>query len=238
MEDDDVLVIENPRAPQQRQQKLDLSVERAVSELRGQTPNTCPVFSDEQRKWLHESTRRAGKNTDVAERFAQHFGVTISTSTISNFRKMEPLEQAKKRGRDHIMNEAEEAQLMQAFTRIRAAGIAVRARAVASVARGIIERSRTGATSLSGGAIMVSISWATKWMHSQDIKVLAATTDRNIPAAEVVEGGRIFYETLKGLSAAPENVYNVDEFFCVLDEGGNRAWTWERCPLTHDEMSS
>jgi hypothetical protein len=212
------------------QQKLDFEPEQAAANLKANSGCRI-VFSAEQREWLYKHAKTIKKGTAVVAEFQRIFGERVSPATVSSFKKMEHLEEPRKRGREELLQPREEERLLDAFRRIRAAGVAVRARTTACVARGIVERSRKGSTELTGGPLKFSTSWANSWMHSHGIRVVAATTDRNIPAAEIVKGGKQFFEQLskhEGLS--PENVYNMDEFFVLLDEGGNRSWTWERVP--------
>ena len=138
-----------------------------------------------------------------------------------------------KAGRPDMIDPAVEQKLLAAFRRIRASGTAVDASLVAAIAMGLQERAHRGSTSLSGGALTFSCSWAAKWMHSHDINVRRATTDRTVPNDVIVREGKQFYESLSHAMPAKQwtarNTYNMDEFFCHFDPSV-KGWTWEHCP--------
>ena len=119
------------------------------------------------------------------------------------------------RGAGLLITDVERTILNKAFDAFRAKGVAITASLFAAVARGIVKRKRP--TDFGGridGLMEFSDSWAREEMKRCGMMIRAATTDRTIAAATIVQQGRIFYEAVaQHKPARPQLLYNVDEFF-------------------------
>ena len=77
---------------------------------------------------------------------------------------------------------------------------------------------------------MVSDSWdrSMQILHANNFSFRAATSDRRVTPPEVKKQGEIFFRELeKHAHVRCELVFNMDEFFCHLDQN-NHKWTWVR----------
>ena len=191
--------------------------------------HSCEL-TQEQRDWLHKHTRGVINNELVRSNFFKQFNREIGPSTVSKYKQLAVL--PGHRGRLKLLDDHESALLLLAFKKVRETGTPVQASLCAGVARGIKEKREKGSTSLGGGPMKFSTSWAEDWMKENGIRVRHATTDRTISCEEIIRLSKGFFEELR---AAKENgvtckelVYNADEFFLSLSAGGGTTWTWER----------
>ena len=133
-----------------------------------------------------------------------------------------------KRGRKDMLTDAEKNDVLDGIKMYNVLNKPVDASLVASMARGILGRDRSELLSENGGPYVISCSWARRFLHDNGFTVRAATSDRTVSLPEVKKAGLFFYDELKKYShILPELVFNMDEFFCKLDET-NREWTWVR----------
>ena len=132
-----------------------------------------------------------------------------------------------KRGPKNILTEIEDRLLNTTFDQIRAACAPVCSRVFASVARGIVARTRPEVV-LQERVLLFSLSWAKEQMKRCGIRRRAATTDRTVSAKQIKKDGIGFYRSLRESGCAYSAlVFNMDEFFLTLGSDGTK-WTWAR----------
>jgi hypothetical protein len=133
-----------------------------------------------------------------------------------------------KRGRECLLDEEAEKELVDAVDKIRDRGEAVLSSTVTSIARGHEER-RGNSLLLAehGGVNKYGRSWARAVMVKHQFGVYGKTTDRTIPASHVVKEGPPYYGNIRATGVKPRNLYNMDEFLVLLN-GTNHKWTWHR----------
>ena len=205
-------------------------VANSIHQTKKSQPSSKDLAPDE-REWLFDNTRGACKNALVMERFLDQFGRVISAACVSQYKGMRSLENIGSRGRRGLLTGKESSLVLQAFDKMREQAVPVYAALVASVARGIKEQSSPKSTSLKGGPLKFSLSWAKDWMKQNNIRVRHATSDRTVTPNEVVEASKTFFSQLESYKnrCEKELVFNTDEFFVCLGLGqANATWTWER----------
>ena len=216
-----------------------LIVESVVSELIQDATSSRWQLSDDHREWLFVQTRGNFNRDNVKVTFEKKFKRNVSASTISFYKGLDSLNKVGNRGRVPMLSPSENELLLSAFLKLRETGTAVRASLVADAARGIKEKSTPGSTTIDGGRLKFSVSWAKEWMQQNGIRILHATTDRTSTPKQVVDSSVGFFSDLekyKGQVSKPFT-YNADEFFVCLslsDNGSSQniffsqKWTWER----------
>ena len=138
------------------------------------------------------------------------------------------------RGRPPLLTAEESASLVDSCSALRAAGKSLCAGDVCAMAIGIVDRNkdRRALLAINGGPLLFSVSWGNSFLKSNGFTVRAATTDRTVPACEVVAAGAKFFADLnklrdnKDITLDTRLTFNMDEFFVQLD--ANRSWTWHR----------
>ena len=66
------------------------------------------------------------------------------------------------------------------------------------------------------------------FFNEHNFSVHAATSDRRVSPDQVCIAGQPWFRELSRYSIIkPELLFNMDEFFCTLDNN-NRSWTWIR----------
>lgn len=127
------------------------------------------------------------------------------------------------------MTEQEEKRLLRLTEMTRRLGWGVTTRRFSALARGLAVKMRRDASSVEPipGLHVYSKSWANSAMHRMGMRVREATTDRTVPLQLVVEEGTRWFQELTQLQGVdPSLVFNMDEWFCLLQE--NHSWTWTR----------
>ena len=132
------------------------------------------------------------------------------------------------RGGKPMLSPAQEKAVLVAADAIRAKGERLDAPTLSAAATGMYERTQ-GSLSLkvNGGTRVFSHSWARRLLDKGGFGVFQATTDRTIPAIEIVAAAEGFFKAVRDTKSTPKNTYNMDEFFCLLN-GTTRKWTWHR----------
>jgi len=197
---------------------------------------TRKEMGDAERQWLFDEAQKkpVRRASVVLAEFKKHFGRTISEASFRRYRSMtvEDFQAQGHRGRHDILQEKEKKLLLAAFAEARSTGFPVTAAVFASIAIGVVERNRKGSTTVGGGCLKFSLSWAKKFMNDNDIRVRHATTDRTICSRQAIETANKFFAELKqqqqscGGHYTEDLTFNVDEFF--LNLSGTQTWTWER----------
>ena len=188
-------------------------VANSIHQTKKSQPSSKDLAPDE-REWLFDNTRGACKNALVMERILDQFGRVISAACVSQYKGMRSLENIGSRGRRGLLTGKESSLVLQAFDKMREQAVPVYAALVASVARGIKEQPSPKSTSLKGGPLKFSLSWAKDWMKQNNIRVRHATSDRTVTPNEVVEASKTFFSQLESYKnrCEKELVFNTDEF--------------------------
>ena len=166
-------------------------------ELGRNMQSTAKNLNREEREWLFENTRGECKNALVHERFLERFGRVISISCVGLYKGMKDLNEMGSRGLHNILNDQESSLLLRVFDQLREQSIPIYASLIASVARGIKEGCSPRSTTLNGGCLKFSSSWAKDWMKRNNIRVRHATSDRTVTPGEVIESSKKFFSQLE-----------------------------------------
>ena len=126
-----------------------------------------------------------------------------------------------------LLTDSEKEELLTAITCYNGQSKAIDAPFVSSIARGLIDKMRPSVLPENGGPFIVSDSWASSFLRSNGFNFRAATSHRRVTASEEKNAGKNFLDDLQKHCTVKPELFNMDEFFCHLDEKNHR-WTWIR----------
>ncbi len=174
--------------------------------------------------------RHHGVATGIKAYNRKHPGRQVSYSSaqrwVESFKQKLTHYTPLKRGKSCLLPKALEDEVIDVFKKTRDLSEQCDSQLICSITRGLVRKAKLSATLASeGGVDAFSDFWARSFLHRHKIGVFAPTTTRTASAKSIVEAASGFYRDIARVGSAPEDTYNMDEFFALLS-GTTRKWTW------------
>lgn len=189
--------------------------------------NTRRVYTSQNIREVCDYGRQHG-----AAAAARKYGVDTrrAQSWLQEFRssKWSSYPEVKSRGRRGVFTEGMQKELVNAIEITRAeAGAPITSGKTAAYAQGLVLKNNAALLVENGGSFQFGKSWARRFLQKQNYGVYRKTTDRTISSTEVAEAANPFFMKVREISPDRDNLYNVDEFYCLLANDG-MSWTWQK----------
>jgi hypothetical protein len=202
----------------------------------------APVVDKELKEVVAAAARAAGgcfTEKMAAQLRREHEGLKQTTtitfrSWVQKDKNGKPQSTGNPVGPPRLLDEETLNRLFLALEGIRSQGRKVTSRTLVSVAKVEVMSRNGGRDALllaeNGGTMVFTRSWARHVLTQRAWKPLAKTTSRLVELGAVIDAGVLFYRLLRDSGVLPKNLYNMDEFFMLLDQEIAK-WTWHRAAL-------
>ena len=118
-----------------------------------------------------------------------------------------------KRGAKFLFTAEEELLLEKSVDKLRKEGTAVDSSLVAAQAKGIFQKTHSSLLQKQhGGIYCFSNMWAKRFLARTGFGVYHGTTDRCIPASEIVDQAEGYFKSIREVGSREHNTYNMDEW--------------------------